>query len=433
MTFVVFNKGVLSAIVPKAPLALGSLQVIHSKAFPFLSWSGWKDSFVSLRWVVGLFQQQGINDYMVYGKASLDQPFHWEVVPYTKSVLFLGKLWQQFCVLTAITWGRPSLSEQERSRLGEQTRQQVDRGISITQPLCRQEGKDAFCNKEIRSRQRVISGHYVDVLYDYSPIQRLHFLVVTKAHRTNFSHLTKREYKESIQLTQRLVDIYFQKGCVIAHIFHKTGALAGQSVPHWHQHIVFTKTREDELLGKLTVLKNMLIPKFPLSANELQNRVCALRQELEMGRIPGWFESAGDILQYAFPMVVGFADLIPDIKSGQYGQAMRNAGIILALIVVQNRGTLGLKKIFKKPRPCFPDDLESFPSGHIMIGTQCLIRVFFAYTHPLARMGAVALTSCLALARYLPGKHDIVDLTVGGILGVGLGCIWNRALSPQPQ
>lgn len=157
-------------------------------------------------------------------------------------------------------------------------------------------------------------------------------------------------------------------------------------------------------------------------------RVPVSVQQPDIKRTLGSFERAGDILQYAFPTVVGIADLIPDIKIGQYGQAMRNLSIILTLIAMQNRGTMFLKRVSKKPRPSFSNDLESFPSGHMMIAMQCLTRVFFAYTHWLPRTGAIAVTSCIAMGRYLPGKHDSVDLTAGGILGVGLGCLWNRAL-----
>jgi membrane-associated phospholipid phosphatase len=134
----------------------------------------------------------------------------------------------------------------------------------------------------------------------------------------------------------------------------------------------------------------------------------------------------GDVLQYAFPIVVGALDLWPDVVRGEYRRSLYNAGYILALIGLQNRVTVILKQMFKKPRPSFPDDLESFPSGHMMIAAQCLTRVFFAYTSWPLRAGAIATTACIGLGRYLPGKHDLVDLAAGGALGVMLGSVWNR-------
>jgi len=81
--------------------------------------------------------------------------------------------------------------------------------------------------------------------------------------------------------------------------------------------------------------------------------------------------SCGDVLQYALPTVVGLADVAPDVKKGGYRRALRKAVIISTLILIQNRGTMVLKHLTQKPRPSYPKNLESFPSGHMMIAIQC--------------------------------------------------------------
>ena len=134
----------------------------------------------------------------------------------------------------------------------------------------------------------------------------------------------------------------------------------------------------------------------------------------------------GNILQYVFPALVGLGDIVSDVSSGKYSRATEKAILIGSLILIQNRGTFILKKIFKKPRPSFPNDFESFPSGHMMIATQCMTRVFWAYSGFIPRSLAVACSAIIALGRYIPGRHDATDLCVGGLIGIALGGVWNH-------
>ena len=146
------------------------------------------------------------------------------------------------------------------------------------------QGNDAFCNPKVLDKQRVFEGKEINVLYNYAPIglgeEKLHFLIVPKEHHPNFSDLTKSEYLESMQLSQKLIKFYQGKGFHTAYLFDKTGAEAGQTVPHWHEHVVFTATKTQELFGKWTVLKNMVLGSSPLPPKELQNRVQSLKKEL---------------------------------------------------------------------------------------------------------------------------------------------------------
>ena len=138
--------------------------------------------------------------------------------------------------------------------------------------------------------------------------------------------------------------------------------------------------------------------------------------------------SCSDVLQYALPTVVGLGDVIPDVKKGDYRRALRKAVIISTLILIQNRGTMVIKHLTQKPRPSYPKNLESFPSGHMMIAIQSLVRAvyrdgLYSYSSLFVAIGALF----IALGRYLPGKHDVVDLTAGAMLGGGLGYVWNKA------
>ena len=62
-----------------------------------------------------------------------------------------------------------------------------------------------------------------------------------------------------------------------------------------------------------------------------------------------------------------------------------------------------------------------------MIGTQCLTRSLYrdGFSSNRAILTLIG-TISLGLGRYLPKKHDVVDLTAGGIIGVCLGVAWNQ-------
>lgn len=142
-----------------------------------------------------------------------------------------------------------------------------------------------------------------------------------------------------------------------------------------------------------------------------------------------FFQVSGDVLQYALPTITGLADVVPDLKEGKYKSALRKAVLISILILIQNRGAMAIKRFTKKPRPRFPQDLESFPSGHMMIAVQSWVRAAYrdgpnSYSSVFVAIGAL----CIALGRYLPGKHDVVDLTAGAMLGAGLGYVWNQTI-----
>ena len=103
-------------------------------------------------------------------------------------------------------------------------------------------------------------------------------MIVSKRHCFAFHLLTEEEYREAMELTQRLqerVQNHFKgEGRPIQKVYayHKTGEDAGQSVPHWHMHVVMTQNGAQEWLGKLTVLRNILIGSFRLSAETLENQ-----------------------------------------------------------------------------------------------------------------------------------------------------------------
>jgi len=139
-----------------------------------------------------------------------------------------------------------------------------------------------------------------------------------------------------------------------------------------------------------------------------------------------YLKKTSDVLQYVIPAAVGLCDVW---ENNSQKECLQKICFISLLILAQNRGVMVIKKIAKKPRPSFPDDHESFPSGHMMIATTSLTRIvskygFFSRASYFTAIGSLL----IGAGRYFPGMHDFVDLTVGGTIGIGLGLIWNYGL-----
>lgn len=142
---------------------------------------------------------------------------------------------------------------------------------------------DPFCNQEVIDKQRVFAGKKVTLLYNYKPLgnDQLHFLIVPKEHRETFTHLTQEEYLETAQLASKVMTHFREKGFPVAHLFHKSGSAAGQTVPHWHLHLILSSSKEISTWEKVALLKNMIWGTSPLSDQELAKRVRNYQQELQ--------------------------------------------------------------------------------------------------------------------------------------------------------
>lgn len=236
--------------------------------------------------------------YLIYNCTKTQHPDsfnRWEFVPYKKaSGSFLSKikyLWQQITVLWRIIFGPKVLSKSTKQKVINEYKRHADAFTGkLSQMFPKPEidqkcQKSFFCNQKNRKKQTVILGKTIDVLYDYAPIgfgsNRLHFLVITKTHKTDFSELSSEEYVEAEHLIQSLISHYDKKGYQTVYRYHKKGIEAGQTVPHWHQHVIFIKNKRQDRLGKFDVFKRMLFGAKRLSPKELAKQVKVLKDELK--------------------------------------------------------------------------------------------------------------------------------------------------------
>lgn len=282
------NHHQLTAYIQEKPLMEKSLQVAVSGK----SLTGWSnqdhaDSHQLMQRVAQLWNRSGFtNQYLIYGKID-SGTFAWEMVPYKKCKTFLGRAIQQLQVLWRTVFGGIHVPEESRKHLAKSYSTELNK-LNETPNLLNEPNisDDAFCKNETIERQWVITGKKVNVLFNYAPIgfggEKLHFLVVPKNHREGFLDVTQEEYCESLDLSTKLVDKIKEtrKDIKRVYLLNKSDVDAGQTVKHWHLHVIFSSTPSQDLLGKLTVIKNILFGSSPMEKNQLTNRVNQLRKEL---------------------------------------------------------------------------------------------------------------------------------------------------------
>jgi diadenosine tetraphosphate (Ap4A) HIT family hydrolase len=277
-----------SITIPQRSLKKNALQVstIQEKSFLNLNDDEHISHFSLLTRIVSVWEKNKIADqYLVYAKQEKNGAnFNWQIIPYNKTNNIISRIFQQFVVLFRITFGGFLLSDNQKEKLTEEY-QRYFRSAKANDVFSEKKGSDSFCKDEVIERQSVLKGKYINVLYNYAPIgfggEKLHFLITPIRHKSKFNELSKEEYLEAEKLTQRLIDHFYKTRDINAvYFFHKTGFDAGQSVNHFHQHVVLTTNKTQDMLGKLTVLKNMLFGSKAMSDEDLYKKVSSLREEL---------------------------------------------------------------------------------------------------------------------------------------------------------
>lgn len=254
-------------------LALNSLSIS-----PNTSQSNTSELYRLMKKVAQFWEESGVLNYLVY-KSSADRG--WEMVPVPVNGPS-NSLWDrvrayvhQLVVLMRVTFGRYQVAYMEKHHL-------ITKYTDLTSFVAQHAGQrteqvaeDAFCKKEVIDSQRIFEGKCINVLYNYAPIGDLHFLLVPKKHKERLSDLSEQEFTEIQTLTANLIKKYPGYLC---YQYSKTGKLAGQTVAHFHQHVVFILPKND-LWGKLSVFFRMILPPKPLSASELADRVLRLSKK----------------------------------------------------------------------------------------------------------------------------------------------------------
>ncbi|MGH2612030.1 MAG: HIT family protein, partial [Rhabdochlamydiaceae bacterium] len=247
------GEGDLKNSIPRQALASDSL---------FIEQKGQENPselFRMVKKVAQFWEQQGIFNYLVY-KSSADQG--WEMVPTQGSE---QSLWDRICgftrqlnVLAKVTFGRSSVSNPERKRVFTKYQELQSFQVKETAETVNQVVKDVFCKETVINSQLLWEGKHVRVLYNYAPIGKegLHFLLIPKIHKERLSQLSQDEFEEIQTFAATLIKQYPNHLC---YRYNKTGKLSGQTVPHFHEHVVFVLPQHDRW-GKLSVFFRMILP-----------------------------------------------------------------------------------------------------------------------------------------------------------------------------
>ncbi|MCP5505878.1 MAG: HIT domain-containing protein [Chlamydiales bacterium] len=131
-------------------------------------------------------------------------------------------------------------------------------------------GADFFCRG---NDQVLLDSERVQVLYPDNPIVERHFLFATKAHRDSFKDMTKEEFVEVMALAKRVGNLFEGKKVYLC----KTGFDAGQTVPHFHLHLMIETDKTEGIWGRLKVAKNILFNMIPLMNSRLQGEALLQR------------------------------------------------------------------------------------------------------------------------------------------------------------
>lgn len=289
----------LRVFIPKKQLLNQSLQIESKTQKSFDNWS--KEDHASshklMQFVASAWKNDHITDqYMIFGKVESNH-FKWEMVPYQKCSNCIYRMIQQIKVLWRIVFGGVTLTKESYANQIKNYKEVLSKNcIPFFENLQKEfqpsentsKGDDSFCKDDVIERQWVLKGKKVNILYNYAPIgfggERLHFLVVPKNHRETFTDVTEEEYSESLELTQKLVDHLSESRKTVKNIYllNKTGVDAGQTVKHWHLHVIFSMNTAQDFWGKITVLKNILLGSSPMQKNELEKKISELRNELNL-------------------------------------------------------------------------------------------------------------------------------------------------------
>jgi len=247
-----FQRGkYLKICVPTCPLSNDGLQIQNiGNHQRFQDWNAadHMESYDMIHRIRSCWDQCGYaKAYLVYGRTSpslRSETFHWEVVPYPddgwNQLKQIGVIWN-------VSFGSSFLTEKERVVIASGMREQMqylDEPYDIH--LSQQKSDDPFCDPEVINKQCIHDGKEMLVLYNYAPVKVVeespHFLIIPKNHRENFNELKSSEYNEAMKLAKKISD-YFQENYPQStlHLYHKTGEAAGQTVPHWHLHVVVVK------------------------------------------------------------------------------------------------------------------------------------------------------------------------------------------------
>ena len=246
-----------------SPISQGSVDVTYTPK-TFLEWDNqdFSSSFLDIQRIARNDLHCGYSSWLTYGDTQ-EIPFKWHVVPFNGES---PDIFKQVQVLWNITF--PSGDSQLPLEVFS---------VSSEQNVNRPASHNAFADREVIERQLIYEGDLIYVLYNYAPLSEHHFLLIPKREALSFLNLTRDEYLEAEEIAQNILKYYSH---LRGHLLDKNGKAAGQTVPHWHQHLILTEPGYYEWFTRLQFAARMILGASPLPINQLQEKVASYRAGL---------------------------------------------------------------------------------------------------------------------------------------------------------
>ena len=216
------------------------------------------------------FQSLGGKDFLFMGKGG-----YLEFVPVKEAGNPLTRYWRQLTLLFKESVITPSYGDAKKENFSavepQDTKPQDTTGGAT----------DFFCQDRAKA-QVIWKGKMIKILYPDNPTVKHHFLFVTKEHRDSFKDITKEEFLEVIDLAKRVGDIFEGKSFILC----KTGFDAGQTVPHFHLHLMIMQSKSEGFFARLKIFANIVFHTIPffstrLRGQELLDKVEVYKEKLE--------------------------------------------------------------------------------------------------------------------------------------------------------
>ena len=128
-------------------------------------------------------------------------------------------------------------------------------------------------------------------------------------------------------------------------------------------------------------------------------------------------KTIGDALVISLPIIAFGSTAV--FKDGQNGFAQYGKSLIGTVAI-----TYGFKLIIDKQRPN-GENFNSFPSAHsaVAFGSAAFIQKRYGWKYGIP---AYALAAYVGFSRIEADKHDIVDVSVGAALGIGMSYLFTK-------
>ena len=240
-------------------------------------------SHEALKKIASVFKNRQ-DDYLIFGQMDVNkiEMFGWHAIPYHSTD---WTLWKQLKVFWTLLSGPFRVNNELRKAVAKSYRDELNKEQLESSPIYHPTAHDPFCNESQLKKQRIFEGVEVDVLYNYAPTkldEQLDFLIISKKHRNSFYELSKSEYVEAITLAITIFNAFREtEQANIATIYHKSGKRAGQTVPHWHLHVMLTKNRPSTFIEKVSCIWKGYF-RTRLSDEELEKRVSLYSNKLKL-------------------------------------------------------------------------------------------------------------------------------------------------------